>query len=140
MKIVKTERTGWRDEKLSLRHREWGWDCPAIDIDFLALEYDTGDPIALIEYKNEHAKPQYRSHPSYQALIKLGTRANLPVFAVRYADDLSWYRVVPLNSIARNHLNTTKTFDEHDFVSFLYKLRNRLVPFDIRKRLKKTAL
>ena len=37
MAEVRPERTGWRDEKLSQRHRMWGWDCPAVDIDFLLL-------------------------------------------------------------------------------------------------------
>lgn len=37
------ERTGWRDENLSRRHREWGFHCPAVDLGFLLIEYDTGE-------------------------------------------------------------------------------------------------
>lgn len=37
-KEVKLEKTCWRDLDLLKRHRVWGWDCPAQDIDF--LEYD----------------------------------------------------------------------------------------------------
>lgn len=40
MKAVAEERNGWRDERISKRHRQWGRDCPAVDIDFLMLEYD----------------------------------------------------------------------------------------------------
>jgi len=29
------ERTGFRDEALSRRHREWGINCPAVDVDWL---------------------------------------------------------------------------------------------------------
>jgi hypothetical protein len=60
------ERTGWRDEELSLRHRlYWGRDCPAVDVDFMLsdapemfddnfrlVEYYHSKPKALIEYKH----------------------------------------------------------------------------------------
>ena len=66
---VRQERTGWRDEALSKRHRDWGWDCPAIDIDFLMIEYDKGKSVALVEYGGKtnatNAKENY-SHPSLQ--------------------------------------------------------------------------
>ena len=84
MQPVKQERTGWRDLRLSQRHRRWGWDCPAVDLDFLFLEYDRGKAVALVEYKHEQAAPQYASHPTYQAMIDLGNRASVPVFAARY--------------------------------------------------------
>jgi hypothetical protein len=45
---VKKERSGWRDLELSGRHRRWGWDCPAVDLDFLFLEYDKGKAVALV--------------------------------------------------------------------------------------------
>jgi len=41
------------------------------------LEYDKGKAVALIEYKHEQAPTQYVSHPTYQALIDLGNRADL---------------------------------------------------------------
>ncbi len=104
MPEVRQERTFWRDEGLSQRHRRWGWDCPATDIDFLMLEYDNGKASALVEYKNEHAKPQYVSHPTYQAMINLGDRAGIPVIACRYSDDYSIWRVVPLNAKAREFI------------------------------------
>lgn len=39
------ERTGWRDERLSRRHREWGFDCPMVDCDFIAVEFDHKEPV-----------------------------------------------------------------------------------------------
>lgn len=123
MRQVRNERTGWRDEALSERHRRWGWDCPAIDIDALFLEYDKGKASAIVEYKNEHAKPQYASHPSYQALIDLGTRANIPVFACRYASDFSEWKVTPLNSVAKTIVPERITVSEQEWVRLLYKLR-----------------
>ena len=54
---VKKERSGWRDEGISRRHRLWGVSCSATDIDFLLVEYIYNTPKAIIEYKNEHAPP-----------------------------------------------------------------------------------
>lgn len=125
MPEVKPERTHWRDERLSERHRRWGWDCPMVDIDFLAMEYDNGEPVAIVEYKNEHAKVQYASHPSYQALIKSGNRADLPVIACRYSDDFSKWIAVPLNNKALEYLPERKELDELGWVKLLYKMRGR---------------
>ena len=118
MPEVRQERTGWRDEGLSQRHRHWGWDCPAVDIDFLMLEYDNGKASALVEYKNEHAKPQYVSHPTYQAMINLGDRAGIPVIACRYSDDFSKWRVVPLNNLFLNEWSLTKQVGYVCYIKF----------------------
>ena len=128
MREVRQERTGWRDEALSQRHRRWGWDCPAVDLDFLMLEYDHGKASAIVEYKNEHAAPQYASHPTYQAMIDLGNRAGIPVIACRYADDFSSWKVTPLNDKAKEYIPTRKEMKEPDFVSLLYRLRGYDVP------------
>ena len=123
MPEVRTERTGWRDEGLSRRHRRWGWDCPAVDLDFLFLEYDHGKATAIVEYKNKHAAPQYASHPTYQAMIDLGTRAGIPVLACRYSDDFSLWKAVPLNDAAKKYLPERKDMSESEWVKFLYGLR-----------------
>lgn len=128
MRDVKQERTGWRDESLSRRHRRWGWDCPAVDLDFLMLEYDHGKASAIVEYKNEHAAPQYASHPTYQAMIDLGNRAGIPVIACRYADDFSSWKVVPLNEKAKEYIPNREEMKETDFVRLLYRLRGYEVP------------
>lgn len=125
---VRLERTHWRDEELSARHRRWGWDCPAIDLDFLMMEYDQGKATALVEYKHETAPPQRRSHPSYQALIDIGNRAQMPVFGVRYAGDFSWFRVTPLNPFARKWLDVQSEMGEQDYVKLLYRIRGRELP------------
>ena len=49
---VRQERTNWRDQELSARHRTWGFNCPAVDLDFLMVEYNIGKPVGLIEYKH----------------------------------------------------------------------------------------
>lgn len=130
--VVSLERTGWRDEALSRRHREWGWDCPAVDIDFLLVEYDRAEPKAIIEYKSEDAAGQTSKHPSYVALRKLADAAALPLFTVRYGRDFSWWRVTSLNNIALRLLEGERTalyFSEQDYVRFLYEvIRGRKMP------------
>lgn len=128
---VRPERTGWRDLGLSRRHRQWGWDCPAVDLDFLFLEYDRGKAVALVEYKHENAQLQYATHPTYQAMVDLGTRAGVPVFGVRYAADFSWWKVIPLNGDARERLPQRADMTERDWVTFLYKLRGYEPPSDL---------
>ena len=123
MAEVRQERTGWRDQALSERHRKWGWDCPVVDLDFLVVEYDKGKAVAVVEYKHEKAEPQYASHPSYQAMIDLGNRAELPVMAVRYTGDFSQWCVVPLNGIAKKWLPKRTEMTEREWVTLLYNLR-----------------
>lgn len=149
MREVRAERTNWRDEKLSRRHREWGWDCPAVDIDLLMVEYDRGRAAAIVEYKNEHAKKQTMKKMSanYKALIDLGNRADVPVFTCRYSDDLTQYRVTPLNKaalfFARNQGFFTETqkqaiMSEETWVTFLYAIRGRAVPQKVLDTIRRT--
>ena len=131
MPDVRKERTGWRDQRLSERHRRWGWNCPAVDLDFLMLEYDRGKAVAVVEYKNVHAAPQYPIHPTYRALIDLGNRAGLPVFGVRYADDFSWWRVTPLNDLAKKWVPQQTRMTEEEWVTVLFRIRGTEVPPDL---------
>lgn len=131
MREVREERTGWRDLSLSERHRRWGWNTPAVDLDFLFLEYDRGKAVALVEYKHERAAPQYRTHPTYQAMIDLGDRAGIPVFCARYADDFSWWRITPLNVNAREYVPEQVTMSEREWVTLLYHIRGYELPDEV---------
>lgn len=124
---VTPERTGWRDEGISRRHRKWGIGCTATDFDFLLLEYEYGTPKAIIEYKSEYAKPQYLTSPQYQALIKLGNKAEIPVLACRYSEDYSSYNVVPLNDYAKKFVSERKKFDEEGWITLLYEMKGHKV-------------
>lgn len=128
MQEVRPERSGWRDMALSEEHRKWGWDCPAVDLDFLFLEYDRGQPTAIVEYKHERSQPQHASHPTYQAIINLGTRAGIPVFAARYKADFSEWTIVPLNEIAKVKLPVRKIMTRRGWITFLYGLRGYTPP------------
>jgi len=127
-RAVRAERTGWRDLALSQRHRQWGWDCPAVDLDFLFLEYDRGKAVALVEYKHEKAPPQMRIHPTYQAMIDLGDRAGIPVLAARYKADFSLWQITPLNAYAKKWMPQRVTYTEREWVTFLYRMRGYELP------------
>jgi hypothetical protein len=132
---IRGERTHWRDENLSQRHRLWGLAVPAVDIDFILLEYDKGVPTAVIEYKSSFAQEQWPSHPSYQALTALGDRADLPVFVVRYTPTFNWWKIIPLNKVAKARLPERVEVNEVLYVSWLYNLRGLHPPTEILKLL-----
>ena len=125
---VASERTGWRDERISRRHRSWGWDCPALDIDFLMLEYNHGLPSALVEFKHENAAPVHMGHPSMRALKILADRSRIPLFLVRYTDDFSRYFVTPGNENAREFLPHRTGMTELDWIKLLYRCRGLELP------------
>lgn len=125
------ERSGWRDERISRRHRDWGWDCPVVDIDWLVAEYDHAKPVAIIEYKHEQAPPIQLNSVNCRVLAALGDMARLPVFIVRYADDFSWLRIAPLNALAKQWLPQRAELSEPDFVALLYRVRGREMPADL---------
>lgn len=138
---VRSERTLWRDQKLSERHRKWGFDCPMVDIDFLVVEYDYSNPKALIEYKNEHAKINFNklttigmAPQSYKALEYLANNSEIPFFVVRYKDDFSLWNITPMNKIAEiysKHLTKIKSLNEQEYIDFLYFLRDRPEPEEV---------
>ena len=136
---VREERTGWRDEGLSNRHRMWGWDCPAVDLDFVLIEYDKGRASALVEYKNEHAAKQDFSKSSYRALSLLASNSGIPALFCRYADDFSKFRVSPLNNEARKRVHFNTDMTEIEYVSFLYKIRNSNVPQEVLDKIRKAT-
>ena len=131
---VREERTGWRDERISLRHKAWGWDCPALDIDFLLLEYDGGTAAALVEYKHECAPEVRVGHPSVRAIVDLADRAGVPAFLVRYADDFTWWYPTPLNERARALRPEARHLSEEQWVQLLYRCRGRELPPAWRQR------
>ena len=125
---VKEERSGWRDQEISARHRMWGYDCPALDLDFLMLEYDLGKAAALVEFKHEKAIPIRMGHPSICALIGLADAANIPLFLVRYACNFAWYFVTPGNAKAKEFVPKPFKMSEQEWIQLLYRCRGRKMP------------
>ena len=134
---VRQERTGWRDQEISNRHRAWGFDCPAVDLDFLMVEYNLGLPVALCEYKHHQARMPNLSHPTYRALINLGDgyKEPLPVFMAFYWPGVWAMRVYPLNDAARSVFEMAEILTEREFVMRLYRLRRLVLARELSDRL-----
>lgn len=134
LRPVRAERSGWRDEWMSRRHRDYyGFNCPMVDIDFLVTEYNHGRPVALVEYKHECAAEMYVTHPSFQALVWLADGRKLPSFLVRYGDKGSWFEATPLNEAARRWVPQAQRMSEIEYVNLLYRLRGRQeAPYTVR--------
>lgn len=135
------ERSDWRDQAFSHRHRDWGFDCPAVDIDFLMLEYDEGKPIALVEYKCFPAGPgDIDKNSSYRAMKNLvnGNKCGpIPFFVACYWPEIWAFRIHPMNNAARHVFATPEALTEREYVTKLYEMRGRTIPFDIRRSLNK---
>jgi hypothetical protein len=119
------ERSGWRDEAISRRHRDWGFNCPAVDLDFLVVEYNLALPVALVEYKHHRARMPNLDHPSYQALLALadGFSPVLPFLIVFYWPETWAFRVHPVNDEARLTYHDAVGLSERRYVESLYHLR-----------------
>lgn len=124
---VRPERTGWRDERISRRHREWGYNCPAVDLDFLVAEYNTGEPVALVEYKHEAAQRANLQHPTYRALRKLCGFGQLPFMVVYYRPEPWRFLILPANPRADGFYEGPRSLSERDYVTSLYVLRKRVI-------------
>ena len=138
------ERSGWRDDDISLRHRCWG-GLPQQDIDALVvgvgeqlsifdhvwLEYgENHEPACLAELKAENTP---RDHHQDLALIALAERAQLPAFLIRYwkapQPAQAWhFYVFPLNQLAKEWVAGGLEMGEADLVWLLYKIRGRTPP------------
>jgi len=129
MNNVRQERTGWRCQKISARHREWGYNCPAVDLDFMVAEYNHGLPVALIEYKDIHAREPVLEQPTYKALAALanGYEKPLPFLIVFYCPDDWWFRIIPGNDLAKRIYEGRTILSEQRFVRSLYELRKKVL-------------
>jgi hypothetical protein len=115
--------------------QKWGLHCPAVGIHSLKLEYDRGQPAALVEYKHENAESILTAHPSVRALTELANRASIPFFIVRYANDFSWFYVTPCNDRALAILPEATQMKELEWVKLLYRCRGREFPEELSSQL-----
>lgn len=133
---VKEEVTFRRDMELLKRHRDWGFNVPAEDIDF--LEYDERKAIALVEYKrriNLEEVSADLSDANIQALMDLGNRASIPVFSAFYTPDRKRFRVFGLNDRGKGYGPPREVISEYKYVDFLYWVRGRTMPKEIGEKL-----
>ena len=123
---VTPERTHFRDHALSLRHRQWGYDCPAVDLDFPLVEYNRGEASAIVEYKFAAAGKPDLTHPSLRALAGLANAAGIPFIVALYTREPWTFQVFRGNEHAnRIYREDGRILTEREFVESLYFMRNR---------------
>ncbi len=101
MRLVRRERTGWRDLAWNLRQRCHGYEVPFCDVD--CLQYDNKSPVAAFEDVNQKGKLKLPAKDPGIASIKRfadGDVGRIPFFGRRIASDFKWFIVRPLNMIA----------------------------------------
>jgi hypothetical protein len=131
---VRPERTAWRDQGLSLRHRTWGYDVPAVDIDFLMCEYDSNTPKACVEYKAMYGQIIQSDTSALKAITSLCDASRIPFFLVAYDPKEFWVSIKAMNAFARKYVPFPRYMSEARYVTLLYELRGRDVPSTVLSR------
>jgi hypothetical protein len=129
---VKPEKYGFRDERLSRRHRLYGVACTMVDLDFIVIEYHLKKVVALVEYKHHRGESSLNlENSNYQALMGMADKADLPFFISFYHPNTWNYIVYPGNMNSFEWIKTKTEMNEQDYVRFLYKIRYINVKQDI---------
>lgn len=139
---VRQERTGWRCQEISKCHRAWGFNCPAVDLDFVVAEYNHGKPVALVEYKERHARTPDLNHPTYRALTALADGykdGSLPFLIAFYDAEDWWFGIIPVNDAAKKFYEgyDGETLSEQTFVRSLHLLRKDVLTANDEKAIDK---
>jgi len=131
-----------RDAIISQRHRSWGLDCPAMDVDFMLIEYDRLKAIAIIDYKHENSTINTNSAGA-RVMANLADRAGIIACIVVYGhseydknglwaapteNSDMWFNVIPLNAEAIERQPRKQKLTEVEYVSWLYDTRGRVIP------------
>ena len=142
------ERTGWRDQAYSKRHRTWGYDTPTLDIDStepepnetnpamasLWVEYDNFEPLFYVSLKRGNAPDNDNEEYTYW---RVGDAAGKPVVVVHYypSEPGPWrFSVRCLTETPISSRPWPAAYsdpwecEEPDYVDFLYRLRGRRMP------------
>lgn len=136
---VSDEERQLADYQLSRRHRKWGDDCPAVDLDFLLCEYYHGVGVAVVDYKHHRANPYKTNTKSFETLSGLYDKQGrqIPFFIARYWPDIWAFRLKAVNEAAvsalleigrrsaPDDLPEWLDLDEQSYVRTLYLIRKR---------------
>lgn len=121
---------------LSDRHRQWGFDTPMVNVDFLCVRYDGEVPVAIIEYK--HFEAEFQEDSNLRALQKLyvrqpdGSYIRCPLFVVSWQEDFRAWQITDGYSVEK----VVAWFpSEPQYVQWLYSLAGRTVPEKVVARL-----
>ena len=133
------ERSGWRDAALSARHRRWGKKINMVDLDFMAMEFYSEEPLAVIEFKHRRTmeiradfyKGRYNAMRNlcdgYHRADSDGKYRHKPLHClVAIYDAMHWtFDVIPLNDVAEKFYAHCRgeLLTERRFVKSLYAMR-----------------
>lgn len=125
----------WRAQlELSDRHRKWGDDCPAVDLDYLMAEFNHGIPVAIVDYKHHQANLAQTSAKTHETLSGFYDKAGsqIPFMVARYWPRSWAFKIRPVNDPAVAFIRRVKPellsaewipLTEYQFVWLLYRLR-----------------
>lgn len=127
--------SGWRDARLPLVHSAWDIPLPAAGMTLPMVEYDKGEPVAMVNYlRRDQPLPGAGTGAgsAYYAFSSLHrwTGEELPFFTVLY-DPRNWaMKLFGHNDSARELIgvNGWLPCTEEHFVRLLYRLRGRKLP------------
>ena len=124
----------WRDPALTEWHRAHGYEAPAAGMTLPMVEYDYGEPVAVLNYiRRDVALPNGLDvNRTYLALsgLRRPDGSDLPFLSVRY-DPRNWATMLfPHNFSAIELLDGTgwTHATEAQFAMQLYRLRGRRLP------------
>lgn len=133
---MRRQDSGWRDAALTEWHTAYGYHAPASGMILPMIEYDRGEPLALISYIPRHeplpsGEDVVASYAAFSMLHR-PTGEQLPFFTVMY-DNRTWaFRLYGHNTSAREFLGVESqrwvSWTEREFVANLYRLRGRYMP------------
>jgi hypothetical protein len=133
--MVRRSDSGWRDEMIPSRHRQYGFRTPVAGMMLPMVEYDRGRAVGLVSYmRARHALPLGPDVASaYRAFGMLHSSSDggmLPFLTAAY-DPRDWsFKVFPHNEAAKlltGH-TTWHTIPEREFVALLYRMRDKALP------------
>jgi hypothetical protein len=122
---------------MSGRHRAYGRNVPAVDLDLLLVEYDMARPVAIIDFKYGLDRDVNLAHPSLRALGQLhgADGRSLPTFVCKYreAQPQWWFALHAVNERANRVLEWAdveegQLLSERFLVTLLYAMRGRPLP------------
>lgn len=107
---------------ISKRHRDFGWDVPVVDLDFIAFN-QAGNPKMLVEYKDCHSKFELKTklnHPTLLTLSSFSNKAKIPFYLVVYKKQTTGllFTVHPINLLAKQMYPKVLSYSENEYFDF----------------------
>jgi len=114
-----------------------------IDMDFVAVEFESLVPRGVCEYKHANTRfsdEELRRKAGVRVVRALGEMAGIPAWIAVY-NPANWaFRVVPLNAGAEALFGAERVLTEADYVARIYELRAAEIPDDVAEGLNRSFL